>query len=150
MVNSFQASIGSRNAIDDFGKFNTACLSKHTLADNMAAQTFCEVPTSQVLFDYGIQHRLLTETGSERDKRSNCFSTEPMTVHRFLNPYSDRRFGRVDMVQTGHSQKFLVGCEAHSKGHISPSGHHRKPSPPNLLKLFQGGCWVPPQIACQC
>jgi hypothetical protein len=150
MVNGISASMGGRNAIDDFGKFDTACLAKRTLADDMTAQTFGEVPTSQVLFDYRIENRLLPKTGSKRDDRSNCFSAEPMAVHCFLNPYSDLRLGRVDMVQTGHSQKFLVGCEAHRKGHIGPGNHQRKPGPANLLEVLRRGRWVPRHVAGQC
>jgi hypothetical protein len=44
--------IGGWNAIDDFWKFNGACLSKGVLADN-SAEPFREVPTSQVLVQCG-------------------------------------------------------------------------------------------------
>jgi hypothetical protein len=50
------------------------------------------------------------------------------------------------MVQTGHSQKFLVGCETHRRGQIGPSNHHRKPGPANLLKVFERGRRVPRHI----
>jgi hypothetical protein len=142
--------ISDRNAIDDFGKFNTACLAKRTLADNMSAETFCQMPTSHVLFNYGIENRLLSKTGSKRDNRCNRFSAEPITVHRFLKPYPDLRLRRVDMVQTSHSKKFMTGCETYNKQHIGPCYHHRKPGPPNLLKVFQRRCWVPCHIAGQC
>jgi hypothetical protein len=34
--------------------------------------------------------------------------------------------------------------------HIGAGNHHRKPGPPNLLKLFERGRGVPPHIAGQC